>query len=334
MLHDRGYDISEEAAPGPGPEALAARERVVPWLLTHRRGDPPRMARVRAMNLRDASAWWLSVTEWQRPLEAIEARAEVPEPGVIRLDTSNVAAVRFLLPASLRGMARQVRLIWNGQEQRLTIYRDGQVDARLTPAGFGDRKSNFSPGGMSDIFRTPMVVVYGPGAAERAAAERIAAIWRASQHQELRMIPDSEYSDGSHHGYSVLLLGGPRENSATRRLARSLPMQVDARGVTLLGRRFAAPDSVGQMIRPMPDTPGTYVLLVAAASPAAMARWDANSIWRAPNGWPAQPLDWAVGAVTGGPPLGDGLDPSRNWVASGVFGADWGLDPRWTFTGR
>ena len=86
------------------------------------------------------------------------------------------------------------------------------------------------------------------------------------------------------------------------------------------------------MIRPRPDMPGNYLLLVAAASPAAMARWDANSLWNAPYGSPAQPLDWAVGAVTGGPALRPGLDPSRNWVASGVFGADWRLDPRWIFT--
>jgi dienelactone hydrolase len=331
MLQRWGYDISYEEVPGRGHEELYARDRIVPWLLSHRRPDPPRVARVRAMGLREASAYWLSVLEWERPLEAIEARAEVLEPGVIRLDTRNAAAVMFTLPPSLRGPGPQVRLIWNGREQRLTLLRDGVADARLTPAGDGARKGPFLPGGMSDIFRTPFLIVHGPGAAERAAAERIAAIWRASQHLELRMMLDSDYSEGSWNGYSLLLVGGPRENAVTRRMARSLPMQVDARGVTLLGRRFAAPDSVGQMIRPMPDAPNLYVLVVAAASPAAMARWDADSIWRAPYGSPAQPLDWAVGAVTGGPPLRDGLDPSRNWVASGVFGADWGLDPRWIF---
>jgi poly(3-hydroxybutyrate) depolymerase len=333
MLQRWGYDITYDEIPGRGHEELNARDRVVPWLLSHRRPDPPRVARVRAMGLREASAYWLSVTEWERPLAAIEARAEVLEPGVIRLDTRNAGAVMLTLPPALRGTGPQVRLIWNGREQNLPLLADGVVDARLRPAGNGERKGPISPGGMSDIFRTPFLIVHGPGAAERAAAERIAAIWRTSQHLEPRMMPDSEFDEGSWRGYSLLLVGGPRENAATRRLARSLPMQVDARGVTLLGRRFAAADSVGQMIRPAPETPGTYLLLVAAASPAAMARWDANSLWRAPYGSPAQPLDWAIGAVTG-PALRDGLDPSRGWVASGVFGADWGLDPRWTFAGQ
>jgi hypothetical protein len=88
------------------------------------------------------------------------------------------------------------------------------------------------------------------------------------------------------------------------------------------------------MIQPSPLNPGLYVLTIAAASDAAMARWDAGSIWRAPYGSPAQPLDWAVGAMTGGPALRDGLDPSRRWTASGVFGADWRLDPRWTFAAQ
>ena len=332
MLQRWGYDISYEEIPGRGHEELYARDRIVPWLLAHRRPEPPHVARIRAMSLRDANAYWLQVMEYERPLGAIEARAEALAPGVIRLDTRNVAAVTLMLPEALRGPGPEARLIWNGREQRLTIYRDGQIEARLAPAARGDRKGPFSPGGMSDIFRTPFAIVHGPGAAERAAAERIAALWRASQHVEPRMVLDSETSLDSLQGLSIILVGGPRENALTRELAASLPMRVDAGGVTLLGRRFAAPDSVGQMFRPRPDMPGTYLLLVAAASPAAMARWDANSLWNAPYGSPAQPLDWAVGAVTGGPALRPGLDPSRNWVASGVFGADWGLDPRWIFT--
>jgi dienelactone hydrolase len=332
MLARWGYDISYDEIPGRGHEELYARDRIVPWLLAHRRPAPPRVARVRAMSLRDANAYWLQVMEYERPLEAIEARAEALEPGVIRLDTRNVAAVTLTLPEALRGPGPEARLIWNGREQRLTIYRDGLVEARLAPAPRGDRKGPFSPGGMSDIFRTPFAIVHGPGAAERAAAERIAAIWRGSQHVDPRLVLDSETGLDSLRGFSILLVGGPRENALTRELAASLPMRVDPGGVTLLGRRFAAPDSVGQMIRPRPDMPGNYLLLVAAASPAAMARWDANSLFNAPYGSPAQPLDWAVGAVTGGPALRPGLDPSRNWVASGVFGADWRLDPRWVFT--
>jgi dienelactone hydrolase len=331
MLQRWGYDISYDEIPGRGHEELYARDRIVPWLLAHRRPDPPRVARVRAINLRDANAYWLRIGEWERPLEMMEARAEMLEPGVVRLDTRNVAAVTLTLPPSLLGSATQVRLIWNGAEQRRPVLAGGMVEARLTPAGRGDRKSPFLPGGMSDIFRTPFVIVHGPGAAERAAAERIAAIWRTSQHVTPTMMLDSEVNEEALRGYSLLLVGGPRENEVTRRLARALPMQVDASGVTLLGRRFAAPVNVGQMIRPRPDNPGNYVLLVAAASPAAMGRWDAYSLWHAPYGSPAQPLDWAVGAVTDGPSLRNWLDPSRGWVASGVFGADWRLDPRWTF---
>jgi hypothetical protein len=334
MLARWGYDISYDEIPGRGHEELYARDRIVPWLLSHRRGDPPRVARVRAMNLREASAWWLQVSEWERPLEMMEARAEVVEPGVVRLDTRNVAAVLLTLPPALRGTGPQMRLIWNGAARMLRVGPEGTVAAWLSTPGRGERKDPVSPGGMSDVFRTSFLIVHGPGAAERDAAARIAAIWRTSQHVEPRMRLDSEVSEDDGRYYSLILVGGPRENAVTRRLARSMPMQVDAGGVTLLGRRFAAPDSVGQMIRPNPRAPGRYLLLIAAASPAAMARWDEYSLFNAAYGSPAQPLDWAVGAVTGGPAPRPGLDPSRGWVASGVFGADWGLDPRWTYLGR
>lgn len=329
MLQRWGYDISYHEIPGRAHEEIYARDRIVPWLLSHRRAEAPHVARVRATGLREASSWWLSVTEYERPLEVIEARAEVLEPGVVRLDTVNVAALRLTLPPALRGTGASVRLIWNGAERRVPA-EGGAVRAAGVPVGL--RKTPARPGGMSDIFRTPVLIVHGPGAAERAAAGRIAAIWRASQHLELPMVPDSDVTEAQLGSRSLILVGGTRENAVSRRLAAALPMQVDAQGVTLMGRRVAAPDSVGQLIRPSPRSPELYLLMIAAASPAAMARWDADSIWRAPYGSPAQPLDWAVGAVMGAP-LRDGLDPSRRWVGSGVFGADWGLDPRWVFAG-
>lgn len=332
MLQRWGYDIAYEEMPGRGHEELYARDRIVPWLLSHRRAAPPGVARVRAMNLREASAWWLSVTEYERPLRAIEARAEVLEPGVLRLDTRNAAAVSLTLPPALRGKAG-VRLIWNGRERRVSPDGDGIVAVRLGDGtASGPRKHPLLPGGMSDIFRTPFLIVHGAGAAERAAAERIARIWRASQHLEPRMVPDRDATGAMLRTHSLILVGGARANAVTRRLGAHIPLRTDAAGVSIQGRRFAARDSVGQMIQPSPLNAGLYVLTVAAASDAAMARWDAYSIWRAPYGSPAQPLDWAVGATMDGPQVRAGLDPSRHWIASGVFEADWRLDPGATFT--
>ncbi|HTU13538.1 MAG TPA: prolyl oligopeptidase family serine peptidase, partial [Allosphingosinicella sp.] len=334
MLQRWGYDLRYEEIPGRGHEELDARDRFVPWLLAHRRTAAPRVARVRAMSLREASAWWLSVTEYERPLEAIEARAEVLEPGVVRVDSRNAAGLSLRLPTHLRGTSAP-RLIWNGEARTGARQIGDAYYWRLRPVGeaAAPRKSRSLPGGMSDIFRTPFLIVHGPGAAEQAAAQRVAAIWRGAQHQEPRLALDRETSEAMLRDHSLILIGGPRENLIARRAAAQLPMRVDAGGVTILGRRFAAPDSVGQMLRPSPFASGRYVLAIAAASPAAMARWDAYSLWNAPYGSPAQPLDWTVGAVADSPRVPLGLDPSRGWVASGVFGADWGLDPRWIFSG-
>jgi hypothetical protein len=334
MLQRWGYDISYEEIPGRGHEELYARDRIVPWLLGHRRAAAPPVARVRAMGLREASAWWLSVTEYEQPLTPIEARAEVLEPGVVRLDTRNVAAVSLRLPPALRGNSGELRLIWNGRERRIGTGWDSGFALRLADgAAPGPRKQPLLPGGMSDIFRTPFLIVHGPGAEARAAAARIAEIWRRSQHLEPRMVLDRDATAAMLRAHSLILVGGARANAVTARLAAHIPLRVDAAGVSIQGRRFAAPDSIGQMIQPSPLNAGRYVLTIDAASDAAMARWDAESIWRAPYGSPAQPLDWAVGAVTGGPAPRPGLDPSRGWIASGVFGTDWRLDPRWTFTG-
>jgi len=194
------------------------------------------------------------------------------------------------------------------------------------------RKGPNLPGGMSDIFRTPFLIVHGPGEAERAAAGRIAAIWRTSQHQAPRIVLDRDASEAMLRDHSLILIGGARANTVTARLAARIPLRVDSAGVSIQGRRFAAPDSVGQLLQPNPLNVTLYLLTVDAASPGAMARWDEYSLWNAPYGSPAQPLDWAVGAVTDGPRFPLGLDPSRGWVASGTFGADWGLAPAATFT--
>lgn len=329
-----GYDIRYEEVPGRGHEELYPRDRIVPWLLSHRRPPPPQVVRVRALGLREASAYWLRVTEYERPLEAMEVRAELLEPGEIRLDTRNVAAVSLTLPPAFRGAAPELRLTWNGVPRGLERGESGPVQARLVDATPGPGKTPDLPGGMSDIFRTPFLIVHGPGAAERAAAERIAALWRNAQHLEPRVALDREVTEAMLRAHSLILVGGPRENAVSRRLAGQIPLRVDAAAVTIMGRRFVTPDSVGQMLRPNPLNGALYVLEIAAASPAAMARWDADSIWRFAYGSPAQPFDWAVGAVTGGPAPRAGLDPSRNWVAAGVFDAGWRLDPRWTYMGQ
>jgi dienelactone hydrolase len=334
-----GYDIRYRERPGAGHEDLNYRPEVVAWMLGHRRPEAPAKARVRSIDLGGAKNWWLRVDAAERPLELIEADAEMVEPGLLRLDTRNVAALTLSPPAGLLADPARLRLVWNGR--KLDVPGNGGA-FRLTAPGAPRGpmpKSAALPGGLSHFFTTPFAIVVGTSAADpqmrsimRQKAELLAGSWRAWQHVRPRVIDDTEVTPAVERAYSLLLVGGPGENRVARRLASRLPFRIGSDSVTVDGRSFPARDAVLEMIRPSPSAADRYVLAVAPTSTAGMYVWSPASFWHPVFGYPTRFHDWTVrdGRM---PRLAQGMSEDRAWVASGMFDQRWRRDDRYTFLG-
>jgi poly(3-hydroxybutyrate) depolymerase len=339
MLQRWNYDIRYQEIPHRGHEDLDLRDRIVSWLLDHRRLRAPHAVRIRSSELNSASAYWARVEAFEEPLRMIEVDAQVLRPGVVRLDTRNVAALRLDLPEELRGSSG-LRVTWNGRNIAAMHDARGAIllqapDEKLSP---GDKRPGLE-GGLSNLITTPFAIVEGTASRDprmrelchrkaRAFAER----WAAWQHVMPRVFRDDELTAADERRYSLLLIGGPDANRVTRRLASRLPLHIDGRSVTIDGKRFEAVDAVVEMIYPSPAQPARYVTVVAATSTEGMYFWDPTSLWQMPLGYPTQPLDWTIrdGRLVA---LGFGLGSGRSAVASGVFDRHWRLADDGIFRG-
>ncbi|HUK63807.1 MAG TPA: hypothetical protein VLV15_10740 [Dongiaceae bacterium] len=70
----------------------------------------------------------------------------------------------------------------------------------------------------------------------------------------------------------VLLVGGPRENAWTARLAAALPVHFDARGFEWFATRYDRPGDAVTLAYPNPLAPWHYLVLVAGNTAAAITR--------------------------------------------------------------
>jgi predicted esterase len=343
MLQRWGYDVRYEEMPGWGHEELETRERRIDWLLEHRRVAAPRRVRLRATDLGGGSAYWVRVLSWEEPLRPMVVDAEVVEPGLVRLDTDNVATLSLALPPALRGAGGVLRVVWNGREREVRSSADGSTslssDAEPATAATPMLKRPGLEGRLSSFITTPFAIVVGTASADpqmrqlcRAKAEEFARRWQAWQHVTPRLLEDRAVTAADEERYSLLLFGGADANLVSRRLMPGLPVTVAEDGVTVDGRRLSATDAVLQLIYPNPSRPERYLLLVAGTSAAGMHFWDPSALWHPALGHPTMMFDWTIRdgrRVV----LEKGLGPQRGWVASGIFDRHWRRDDRWVFTG-
>ena len=339
MLQRWNYNIRYEEIPGRGHEDLDIGDRIDSWLLAHRRIPVAHEVRIRAFDLDTAGAYWARVVAFDEPLQAMEVDAAVLRPGLIRLDTRNVAAIRLAPPAELRGPSA-LQIVWNGRPFKVTPDAQGAV--LLTEPGTkalpGDKRPGLE-GGLSNIIATPFAVVMGTISSDprlralcRDKADAFVQQWVNWQHVKPRLFKDTEITPADERRYSLILVGGADANLISRRLMPRLPLRVDADAVTIDGERFAARDAVVQMIYPSPVSPARYVMVVASTSADGMYFWNAAGLWNMPFGYPTQAMDWTIrdGRLVA---IDPGLGTQRSAIASGIFDRHWRLDDRYVFRG-
>lgn len=334
LLQRWGYNIRYHEMPGWAHEDLRQQATIADWLLTHRRVASPATIRLRSTDLAGASAYWLRVRAFQNPTEVIRVAAEVLQPGLVRIDSTNVAALTLALPAALRGSADTIRVVWNGKTHELNSP-GGNIELASVAASSKLLKRAGLEGPLPAVIATPFAVVVGTTSADarmreiiQARADSFAQQWLSWQHQPLRMFKDTEVTAEHEKAYSLILLGGADANAITRKLAKRLPFEASRNGIVVDGREWKVKDSVLQAIYPSPLAADRYVYVVTATSPEGMSFWTPQLVHFS-FGNPLTISDWVI---QDGRPAPPGTAAAIANVASGIFDAGWRRKDRWTMT--
>ncbi|MBM0106588.1 prolyl oligopeptidase family serine peptidase [Steroidobacter sp. S1-65] len=333
MMQRWGYNVRYHEMPGWAHEDLGQHSAIADWMLTHRRIAAPRTIRIRSTDLAGAAAYWIRVRTFQRPAEVIRVAAEVLEPGLVRIDSSNVAALTLDLPASLRDPMGKVQIVWNGQTHQ-PREPSGVIELG-TRASSGLHKRAGLEGPLPAVLATPFVVVVGTVSPEERMREQIQARanafsrqWHSWQHQPLRMMKDTEVTAEHEKAYSLILLGGADANAVTRRIAKKLPFSASRNGIVVDGRKWPVQDSVLQAIYPSPLAADRYVYVIAATSADGMFFFRPQLVHTV-FGYPLTMFDWIIQDGRRPPPGTPNVADAN--VAVGVFDASWrSADDRWT----
>lgn len=340
LLQRWGYDVRYHEYPGLGHEALGEFDEIVGWFLQHRQVEAPPKVRLRAADLRAARAHWLTVERALEPLSLIQVDADMVEPGVLRLDSRNVARLVLAPPPALLKPGAPLKAVWNGRALDVTPGPDGGFILAAPDAPKGaNLKTPALPGGVFDVLSTPFVIVMGTTSRDpdmraqiRAKAEVLAGLWRGVYGGEPRLVEDRALTAEQEKSLSLILIGGPDANAVSARLRRDLPLGLAPDAITVDGRRFPARDAYAVMLRPSPRAADRYVLSVAGNSPDGLFTWDPFSILTLTSDSIGNPYDWWI-ADGRRPVQAKGRSPDRGWIAAGVFDQAWRRDDRWTFLG-
>ncbi|MFL6548498.1 MAG: prolyl oligopeptidase family serine peptidase [Povalibacter sp.] len=333
MLQRWGYDVRYHEMPGWAHEDLGRRELIADWLLTHKRDLAPRTVRLRSTELAGASAYWIDVQALERPAEVIRVDAEVLEPGVVRVDSTNVAMLALNLPPALRGSDTKVDVIWNGERQS-TQMNEGRVKLG-TVAATGLHKRRGLEGPIPAVIATPFAVVVGTISKDarmremiQQQADYLAQQWQIWQHQSLRVIKDADLTPNDEKSYSLVLMGGADANAVTRRLAKKLPFSASAQSISVDGHSWPLKDAVLQAIYPSPMAADRYVYAVLPTSADGLYFWKPQFVHFTQGGFPLTMFDWLIQDGRRPPP--GTFDMSDSFVASGMFDINWRRQDRWS----
>lgn len=329
MLQRWGYNIRYHEMPGWGHEDLGQRLVIADWLLTHTRVATPRTVRLRSPDLAAASAYWFGVRSFERPGEVIRVIAQLVEPGVVRVDTSNVGSFAIDLPAEFRGQDEKLKVNWNGESREVAL-RDGHAIIERDRTDAQKAKRAGLEGPLHAVLASPFMVVIGTTSTDprmreviQAQADALAQNWQNWQKQPLRLMRDTELSAEDEKKYSLILLGNSESNAITQRYAGHLPFKVSPNGIAIAGREWRNPDAVLQMIYPSPAANDRYVYVIAPTTTAGMY-FATQQLVNFRVGFPVTAFDWIIQDGRRAP--SGIMTPNHTFVAAGVFDAHWQYD--------
>ena len=337
QLNRWGYDVRFEEHPGMMHEELRTREKVIAWLLSHRRDPAPHKIRLHSFDLAAARGYWLSVDARESAFEEIDVVAELIAPDTVRIDTRNAAALSLRLPKQLT-TSDSLNVIWNGAAQSIQLKNgEGQLTSPNLSASPLKKSAGFE-GAISSIISKPFIVVIGTSSPDPRMRElcRIKAAafvegWQRWQHVRPRVRNDDELTEDEKKNFSLILIGGADANRVSQELRDQLPVSVAPDAVTISGRSFPVSDAVVSLIYPNPRAKTQYVLLVAGTSAAGLYYWN-PILWAEPFGFGNIACDWYIKdgrAFT----VSLGHNSATSYLAYGTFDQAWRRDDATTYYG-
>jgi pimeloyl-ACP methyl ester carboxylesterase len=326
MLQRWGYDVRYIEVPGKGHTELGLWDETISWLLQHKRNPSPKHVRVRAADLRNASAYWVEVIQQKNPFEFAVVDAEVLDGNTIRVDSKNVDELALTPGKSLVDYGKPVRVVWNGkivtvngaQAQKIVLREDDYKPLSLC-------KTPHLAGPISDFQNTPFMIVIGTLSNDslmkkliKQKADVITNDWKAAQKYELRVKNDVDVTDADMKSYSLFLLGGPEENAVSKRVFERIPVQMKLGEILIDGRSFNSKDAVLNAIYPSPFNHQRYVDIVASTSGPGLYFFD-------PHIRDLFEYDFYI-ADGKLPNFSAGAKNEKILVASGFFNHNWKID--------
>lgn len=320
-LGDSGVSLNTHYVPGAmhGSPAEEFRDpSFYRWLLSNKRQPYPKQVRFTTSNLRDNSAWWVSVEQLSSPAEIATVNAEIDNRDVT-VTTGNAGAISLILDKRLAPAGTKLSITVDGQPQitatasdaptALNLVRtDGKWAVGSVPA---TQKHHTVSGPIDDFQRDRFMFVYGTGGdeAQKAAMEKRGkrmADWGLGATFTVKA--DAEVTEADIRDAHLLLIGTPSNNRLIARMADRLPLKWTETGIAL-GELSVDGSGAGACIAvPNPLSPGRYAVIITSFDDLGYQIWDRRN----PGG------DYVLGRAE---PKSD--KPGLELVARGWFTNDW-----------
>jgi hypothetical protein len=269
-------------------EQTLADDRIFRWMAKRKQDLHPKQIDFTSHTIKYHRAYWADVLELVRWGEPICVTARLAAGGKrIDVTTENVATLRL-------NLTKELVRAWGGKgpavggpregpslasDKKLTVRINGKDHAVTLPGvhtfevaatkRVGDlRKSPRLCGPVKDAFNRRFLIVVGMAGetepetqAFQLRVQRAATEWFrfTKAYPLLRM--DSQVGEDDIKRANLVLVGSPASNSLLRRIAPKLPIQIDKKGFTVLGKTYSAEDHGLAMVYPNPLNPTRYVVV-------------------------------------------------------------------------
>jgi predicted esterase len=304
------------------------------WLLEHTREPHPNDVRFRTLRLRDGDDAWVHVDELTAPDSWGEVDARAVARGSLVVKTTDVAALHLDRESALGTAHAKVTLRIDGttlsfdDDEPITLHRDPSAGPQTTwLAGPAKHEGLFKHGGLTgpirDAFHEPLLFVYGASdPAETRANEEVARQWAAIRwgvSADYPVISDVEFfarGESLANARALFLVGSARTNAVVRALDARLPIHIDGDAVVVGSQRYTGRELGAAFIRPNPERPDRYVVVVEGTS--ALGTWRSLSL-------PDLIPDFVVYDASIAPSRGQMILGSGSVQAAGFFTNSWEL---------
>jgi hypothetical protein len=209
-------------------------------------------------------AYWIEISGQNHPYS--ESRIEACVKGdSVEISTHNVRQFTVSLSRKLIPSGKAIVCVdgssWSVgvEDSPRIVFSERAGGFRMGPSrppGLAKTRDLYGP--IKQAYFSPFVLVYGTQGStsltdmllHQARLEAFQWWHRANGFAEV--LPDSEITPEIIKDYNLILFGGPKENSLTRRINRFLPIRLTDGGFTLGGKRIESPGLAAKFIYPNP----------------------------------------------------------------------------------